>query len=390
MSAHKRFAALTLIAALAVGCGNGDVPPGAAPPSQEAEPSGNAGAPPARADGRRPFTLVASGDVMPSYPGVLETAQDDAPGAGYDYRPMLAGVKSVISSADVALCQLDAPLGPLEGPFSGHPVFQAPPQLATALKDTGYDSCSTASNHTLDQGVEGVHRTLKALDTVGLRHVGSARSATEGARPALLRARGGARVAQLSYTYGTNGVQRPASAPWTVNLIDERKITADARAARRAGADVVVVSLHWGTEYRTAPNEKQIKLAQALTAGQTDGRPDIDLITGTHAHTPQPYEKVNGTWVVYGLGDQISGAMTKPQGNWGSIARFRFAPPDGPGERWQVTKAEYIPQLAAQGPPLRMLNLARTGKKKHAKARTAIREAVLGRDAAEDGLKRGK
>ncbi|TJZ57023.1 CapA family protein [Streptomyces piniterrae] len=391
---HNRCAAIVLLAALAAGCGGGSheaphgTPHGAPPPQPESTPHGHAGAPMIKSSPQRPFTLVASGEIIPSVPEVLGTAQRDARGVGYDFRPILAGVKPVVSSADLAVCHLGAPLGLLSGPFTGYPVFQSPPQLASALKATGYDSCSTASNHVLDRGMPGVHRTLRAMETVGLRHVGSARSATEAARSARVLARTGAKVAHLSYTYGTNGAQRPVSAPWTVNLLDEEKIIADARAARRAGADIVIVSAHWGTEYRTVPNQQQIRLAQALTAARTGDRPDIDLVLGTHAHTPQPYEKVNGTWVVYGLGDQVSGRMKRPQGNWGTLARFRFKPPDRPGERWKVTKAEYIPQLAVQGPPLRMVNLARTPG--YASIRKAISRAVLSRGAADEGLKMGR
>ncbi|QIK05519.1 CapA family protein [Streptomyces sp. ID38640] len=389
MSAYTRYAAAALLAALAVGCTSPhSVPRPATRPTPEPTPRAHAGAPVTKGAGRQPFTLVAAGDVLPSDPEVLATARRDAPHDGYDYRPMLKGVRPVISSADLALCHLDAPLGPLSGPFTGHPVLQAPPQIATALKATGYDACATASHHALDRGVPGVQRTLEALDTVGLRHTGSARDAAEGARPALLRAPGGARVAQLAYTYGTGGGRRPAYAPWTVNLLDEKRIIKDAREARRAGADVVVVSPYWGTEYRTAPDARQIRLARALTASETAGRPDIDLIVGTRAHTPQPYEKVNGTWVVYGLGDQLSGVMKKPRGNWGSIARFRFAPPHRAGRRWRVTTAEYLPQLVEQGKRVRVRNLATTGG--HDRIRTSIGTAVLSRGAAADGLTRGR
>ncbi|WP_405407785.1 CapA family protein [Streptomyces decoyicus] len=389
MSAYTRYAAVALLAALAVGCtGSHPVPRPASRPASGPGSHAHAGAPVAPDAGGRPFTLVASGEIIASPPDVLATAQDDAPHDGYDYRPMLKGVRPVISSADLALCHLGGPFGPVNGPFTGYPVLQAPPQLATALKATGYDSCATASRHALDQGVPGVYRTLQVLDTVGLRHTGSARDATEGGRPVLLRVPGGARVAQLAYTDGTAGARRPAYAPWTVQRIDEKRIIADARAARRAGADVVVVSPYWGTEYRTAPDARQIASARALTASTTDGRPDIDLIVGTGAHTPQPYEKVNGTWVVYGLGDQISGAMKKPRGNWGSIARFRFAPPDGAGARWRVTRAEYLPQLAVQKPRVRMRALARNGG--HGRIRKKIGKAVLSRGAAADGLTLGR
>ncbi|NEE40816.1 CapA family protein, partial [Streptomyces sp. SID7982] len=172
------------------------------------------------------------------------------------------------------------------------------PEIATALRTTGFDSCSTASNHTLDDGAEGVRRTLDALDEAGVRHAGSARTAAEAARPTILPAgpgKGAAKVAHLAYTYGTNDIPLPAGRPWTVNVTDERKIVEEARAARRAGADVVVLSAHWGTEWQDEPDVQQLELAERLTASTDQGRPDIDLIIGTHAHVPQAYEKVNGT-----------------------------------------------------------------------------------------------
>ncbi|WP_030671727.1 CapA family protein [Streptomyces rimosus] len=385
MSLHRPYGAALLLVSLAVGC---------AAQQNAGRPAARMPGSPAHAapqhSGHRAsagFTLAASGDVIASYPSVLDTARRDAGGDGYDYRPVLNGVKPVIEGADLAICHLETPFGPDGGPFTGYPAFKAPPQVADALKATGYDSCSTASNHTLDDGADGVRRTLDKLDRAGIKHAGSARDAAEAARPALLKAPGGARVAQLSYTYGTNGVPLPQGKPWSVDVIDADKIIADARAARRAGADVVVVSPHWGTEYQTEPDAQQLKVAKALTGSRTGGRPDVDLVIGTHAHTPQPYEKLAGTWVVYGMGDQIAGKMEKPRGNWGTIARFRFEPPAGEGQRWRVTKAEFIPQLSAHGPPLRMLNLAATDG--HEDVRAGIREAVLSRGAAAAGLTEG-
>ena len=80
------------------------------------------------------------------------------------------------------------------------------------------------------------------------------------------------------------------------------------------------------------------------------GRPDIDLILGTHAHVPQAYEKVNGTWVVYGMGDQIAGEMSNYQGVRGSARQRGHHRPvhlraaRRQGGRWEVQKAEFIPQ----------------------------------------------
>ena len=162
-------------------------------------------------------------------------------------------------------------------------------------------------------------------------------------------------------------------------------MTADARAARRAGADVVLVSLHWGTEWQQKPDAQQLSLARQLTAARTGGHPDIDLLIGTHNHVPQAYEKVNGVWVVYGLGDQVASFIPEMyRGNDGSMARFTFAPK---GERWAVEKAEFLVGHSDTGPPFRVVTA--TGER-FPEVRDRVREAVLSRGAAQDGLTEGR
>ena len=107
---------------------------------------------------------------------------------------------------------METPLGPENGPFSSYPSFSVPPQVVPALADLGYDSCSTASNHSLDQGEAGIGRTLDALDAAGIRHAGTARGPEEAAKPTLLQANG-VTVAHLSYTWSFNGILRPAGKP---------------------------------------------------------------------------------------------------------------------------------------------------------------------------------
>ncbi|MFC7216866.1 CapA family protein [Streptomyces polyrhachis] len=331
---------------------------------------------------RRPFTLLATGDVIP-YPSIIEQAAADAGGAGHDFRPILAGVRAPVAAADLALCHLETPAGPPQGPFTGYPVFSSPPQLAPALRDTGYDSCSTASNHTLDGGMDGVARTLGALDAAGVRHAGSGRTQAEAGRPALLRA-GGAKVAHLSYTHFSN-IEPPPGSPWAVNRLSVPKVAADARAARRAGADVVVVSVHWGTEWQREPDRQQRLVAEELTRLETDGHKDVDLILGTHNHVAQPYEKVNGTWVVYGLGDQMASFVPELyRGNEGSAARFTFAPRKG---RWAVDKAEFLAQHSDTGPPFRVTLATR---ETFPEVHDRVRAAVLSRGAAADGLREAR
>jgi hypothetical protein len=380
MIARSRQVALALTAVLAAG---------AACQAHRHGASGN----PAPA-GARGFTLVASGDVLP-HTSIIDRARFDAGGNGYDFRPMLAGIQPVVSGADLALCHMETVYG-ANGDYTGYPTFKSPPEVAQALAATGYDGCSTASNHSLDDGAGGILRTLNALDEAGVRHAGTARTEAEARTVTVLRA-GSAKIAHLAYTYDTNGLPLPPEQPWAVNLIDENKIVADARTARRAGADVVVVSVHWGTEWQDAPDAQQLTLARRLTAARTGDRPDIDLVLGTHAHVPQAYEKVNGTWVLYGMGDQIAGEMVNhagaqdPRGNQSTLGRFTFAPPAKPGGRWKVTKAEFVPQMFDVDAG-RVVNLNRAlaqGADVRA-VRDRIRDVVLSRGAAKDGLVMGE
>ncbi|MEU6810064.1 CapA family protein [Streptomyces sp. NPDC046831] len=391
MIARRRQAALAVTALLAAA---------AACQAHNREHDDSAGRPGPSAGGR--FTLVATGDVIPD-DSVVERAASDAraargtgatAGAGHDFGPMLAGVEPLVSRADVALCHMETVYG-APGAYSGAPLYKSPPEIARALAATGYDGCSTASEHTLDDGAAGIRRTLDALDRAGVRHAGSARTEAEARGVTLLRA-GRAWVAHLSYGYGSNRPLPPGQ-PWAVGLIDEARIVSEARAARRAGADVVVVSLHWGTDRQEAPDQQQLTLARRLTASRTDGRPDVDLLLGTHAHVPQPYEKVNGTWVVYGMGDQIAGQLTDgrgapdPRGNQSTLARFTFGPPARPGGRWEVTRAEFFPLLFDPGAG-RVVDVraALTRGARLGDVRDRIRTVVLSRGAAKDGLTAGR
>jgi len=218
----------------------------------------------------------------------------------YDFGPMLAKIKPLISAADLAICHIETPMSPDDAHLSGYPLFNSPHELATAIADAGYDGCSTASNHSVDQGAAGVNATLVALDRAGLQHAGTARSAAEAAHVELHDVRG-VEIAHLSYTYGTNGNTVAAGMPWIVNVTSVPRILADAHQARLAGASFVVVSMHWGSEYQTSPTAEQRSQAAALLAS-----PDVDLILGDHVHVLQPVERIGGKYVIYGLGNVFS------------------------------------------------------------------------------------
>jgi len=321
--------------------------PGATDPTGDAEPS------PEEADPRS-FTVVVNGDML-LHSGLWETAQTDADRTGrgaMDFRPLLANMRPVVSGADLAICHMETPLAPRGGPYSSYPVFSVPPQIVPALKWAGYDACTTASNHSIDQGFDGLTRTIGDFDEAGIAHTGTfgTRAAS---KHALLLDVAGTRVALISATYGTNGIPLPSEEPWSVNLIKPDRIIRLAERARDDGAEVVLVALHWGLEYTHEPTAEQEAVADELTRSAA-----IDLVYGHHAHVVQPYDKVNGTWVLYGQGNAVAQQLTEITGVYdGNTARITFTErPDG---RFRVSKLEYIPTMITyyEDGPMRYLNV---------------------------------
>ncbi|MFJ5548539.1 CapA family protein [Streptomyces sp. NPDC093225] len=294
-------------------------------------------------DGRS-FSLAAGGDVQVQSELVAQARKDgksagNANGAvrGISFDAMMSSIKPVISKADLAICHIEPVLGKSGGPFKGHPDFVAPPQIATTLKRIGYDSCSTAASHALDHGPGGIRSTLGALDAAGLKHTGSARSPEEAARPLILDVKG-VKVAHLAFTNTFTGrAKLPADKPWLVNQTSFDRIAAAEKAARAAGAEVVVLSMNWGTEFEPDPNAAQRRLARKIAE-----KTGIDLVIGHHAHVVQPMEKIGDTWIAYGLGNQLS-RHDAPTGlsEEGAIGWFDFTEQGG---SWTV-RARYAPTL---------------------------------------------
>jgi poly-gamma-glutamate synthesis protein (capsule biosynthesis protein) len=241
------------------------------------------------------LVIEASGDLLIHSP-VWERALVLGGGRRYNFAPLFARIKPYVQRADLALCQVETPMTP--APPAGYPVFNTPPELATAIHQIGWRACSTASNHTVDQGQRGVDDTIGALNHAGVLHAGSYSSAA-GQRTPLITTVDGIRVAFLSYTEFTNGIPLPH--PWSVNLASAQLILSDAHRARMDGAKVVIVNLHWGNEYVAQPSTFQLELASKLTRS-----PDITAIVGQHVHVVQPIRIINGKPVVFGEGNLIS------------------------------------------------------------------------------------
>jgi poly-gamma-glutamate synthesis protein (capsule biosynthesis protein) len=279
-------------------------------------------------------TLAFTGDFLATH-ATWEAARRYAGGSGYDYRPMLARLRPIVSSVDVAICHLETPLTGKGVALSDYPRYAVPHQLAYAIRRAGYEGCSTASNHSLDRGAAGIRTTLGWLDRVGLGHTGTARSAHERWKTTHYLV-GNVKIAHLSFTGSFNGLV--PSEPWRANRTDLAQIVEDARRARRRGADIVVLSLHWGPEHQHVPVTEQRNLAhQLLRSGA------IDLIVGHHAHVVQTIRRPEGHWVAYGLGNSLSGmtaAMFSPGVQDGMVLLVVF---ERGAHGWHVDKVRYSP-----------------------------------------------
>lgn len=312
----------------------------------EPHAAGNTTAP----KGPRQITIAGSGDIL-VHPPTWQQGRSDAKKAGrdgYDFDPMFADISPVISAADLAICHMEAPMGP--GSPQDFPRFRAPTDMAAAIKTAGYDACSTSSNHALDQGEKGVYDNLDALEAAGLGHTGTFRSPAQRAKPVIYQVNG-VKVGHLSYAMHFNGLKPPPGKEWLANRIDVPAIRAAAAATRKAGAQIIVLSAHWGKELVHEPSGDQLYWARQLIRD-----PNIDLIIGHHAHVVQPFEKVGDKWIAYGVGNTLARHDFPIDANReGVIATFTFT--EQPNHRWRVTRAQATPIWLSLKPTIRVVDL---------------------------------
>jgi len=264
--------------------------------------------------------LVFAGDAM-QHQGQLDQALSEGGGSRYDYSDCFTYIAPAIAEADYAVCNLEVPLG--GGPtYSGYPCFSAPDSYAVALKDCGFDMMLTANNHCLDSGDRAARRTLLALDSLKIDHIGTYYDSAERSKLVpYLKDIKGIRFGFLNYTYGTNGIE-PRDG-MEVSLIDKKKMAEEIAATRKAGAEIIVVAMHWGVEYILRENVVQRELAQFLIDQ------GVDLIIGGHPHVIQPMEIVRNekerkdVLVVYSLGNFISNMKTNDT-RGGALVRARI------------------------------------------------------------------
>lgn len=227
----------------------------------------------------------------------------------YDFSYVFDDIKDKLSQSDITIGNLETTFAGSKVGYSSYPTFNTPESLGKALKDVGVDVLSTANNHCMDKGYNGLVSTINELDELGIDHMGTYES-KEASNEILVKDIKGIKVAFLSYTYGTNGISVPKDKSYAVNLIDKDKIKSDLDAAKELDVDLISVSMHWGTEYRQEPTEEQEELADFLFKN------GADIILGSHPHVLEKMEKrtielEDGTtkdgFIIYSLGNFMSG-----------------------------------------------------------------------------------
>jgi hypothetical protein len=265
------------------------------------------------------ISIAVTGEILP-HPSVVDHAAraGAATGRAHDFAPMFADLRTTLQGADLSICHLEVPVAPPGAPLSGYPSFAIPAEVGVGIGDSGWDRCSTASNHSNDQGTAGIRATLDALDAGGVGHSGTARTAQEAADVPIVDV-GPFRVAHLSSTWGFNAL--PPAERWMADVTDPDRILAVARRARAAGATLVVVSLHWGDEYDPGGNADQRRLADRLLSS-----PDVDLVVGHGPHVLQPIESFHGKVALLSVGNLVANqGRERPATYDGVVATVTFS-----------------------------------------------------------------
>lgn len=278
------------------------------------------------------LTIMFTGDIM-GHDGQILSAWDDSAGT-YSYDSVFRYVSPLLRAADIAIGNLEVTLG--GRPYKGYPAFSSPDALAQACRDAGFDILTTANNHAADRGPKGITRTIRVLDSLSIRHTGTwvNSEARDTLSPLMITVKG-ISLALLSYTYGTNGIVVPP--PEIVSYIDTVRIENDIKASAARGADLVIVSVHWGTEYDTLPSAEQKLLAAAMF------RSGADIIIGSHPHVIQPMTaSVDSTGltrpVVWSMGNFVSNQRQQRR-DGGAMICLELTKR---GDRVFITEAGYI------------------------------------------------
>jgi len=311
----------------------------------------------------RPFsadkilTVAAVGDVL-----LHDRLQKIAAAHPDGFADLWADVKDLLQAADVTYGNLEGPAARDVAPsgkavkkpvtkrydafvYRGYPTFNYHPRLAEDLKSAGFDVVSTANNHSLDRHALGVDRTIEALEAAGLKYTGTRhRKRPESSWYAVTKvesAAGSYNIAWLACTYGTNDIRDKANQVLLCYKQKDVVLETIRDLAARRDVHAVMLTPHWGLEYRHWPTKQQRALAHdALEAGAT-------AVIGSHPHVMQPWERyVTGDGreglVIYSLGNFVSNQMGVPRRS-SVISLIGLTPDPDRGGKLGVVTARFIP-----------------------------------------------
>ena len=253
-------------------------------------------------------TLAAVGDQIGT-DNSLPLARNYAGGDGYDFSPFYRDVAPLVQQSDLRYINQETVMAGNEDGYSytGYPVFNTPDAAAAAIVANGFNMVNFATNHSYDLGTFGIEQSHEVWQRYPELTVAGSYLTQDARDTVQLIERNGMTFAFLAYTYGDNSYADAASMPnsYYCCAFDKQAIETDVRRAQSV-ADAVIVSMHWGSEYTSEPNEQQYDYARFLADL------DVDLVIGTHAHIMQPVKYITGASgntvpVVFGLGDFISG-----------------------------------------------------------------------------------
>ncbi|MBU1119378.1 CapA family protein [Patescibacteria group bacterium] len=257
-------------------------------------------------------TLVAGGDIMLSRHVGTKIRQ-----AGDNSLPFRR-VVDMFSKADIAFANLESPFYDQGPPVTEGMVFKAEPETVDGLKLAGFDMVSLANNHFGNQGRSGMKYTYNHLDEHGIEYCGAGMDYDE-AHTASVIEKDGISFAFLCYngippeSYGAD--EETAGLAWAQESTDE--VVRDVKKAKET-ADVVIVSMHHGTEYTPKPAWEQKAIAHAaIDAG-------AETVIGHHPHVVQEVEKYNDKLIVYSLGNLVFDQMWSRETQEGVIGTYQF------------------------------------------------------------------
>lgn len=238
----------------------------------------------------------------------------------YDFNDIYENTNYLTQNVDISYINQETICGGSELGLSTYPSFNGPYEVLDAVHNAGFDWMAASSNHTMDAGVQGIINQLNYIKTnfSDMKVTGSHATKEDAKTPQVIE-RKGVKFGILGYTYGLNGYVLPDGKEYMVDQIDKSKIKKDVEAIKKI-SDVIVVSMHWGSEHQFAPNNEQKELAQYLSDL------GVDVIIGEHPHVIQPMDYVTGkkgnnTLVIYSLGNFLS-AQDDQDNMLGGMARW--------------------------------------------------------------------